>query len=109
MIRLKTVTSSDDSYLNKKHSMLVIGVFKNQKLNSTQNQLNKKLDDLIINTIKLEGFKGECDQSLMCYGGDSFQNKASFGNSTYNKVIEVSVDNISKFIFLIIKVFIVKY
>ena len=111
MIRLKTVTSSDDSYLNKKHSILVIGVFKNQKLDSTQNQLNKKLDDLIINTIKLEGFKGECDQSLMCYGGGQFQRilivglgaikeysadiARDLGSKTYHSIKKIKINKFS--------------
>ena len=70
MVELKEVKISTKSYFDTKHDLLVIGLFKNEKLNRDQKKLDKIIGSRLSSAVVLDSFIGDKDKTIIVYGND---------------------------------------
>ena len=79
MVNLRKVNASAKLYSDTKHELLVIGIFKNQKLNADHKKVDEMIDGKLSSAISLDSFNGDKNKKIIIYGNDTIKRIALIG------------------------------
>ena len=73
MVNLTEIKITTKKYIDIECPLLVLGIYKNQRLNPQQKKLDNELQNKISHAIKLDNFRGKKDSNLIIYGNASIK------------------------------------